>query len=115
VESVDSPFTSLCHPGQLLTIPVAHGEGCYFADAETLQSLEENDRVLLRYVDAATGEVTDEANPNGSSTNIAGICNKERNVFGLMPHPDRASHVRLGSEDGKMIFAAMAERVLAPA
>ena len=114
VESVDSPFTSLCHPGQLLTIPVAHGEGCFFADAGTLKSLEENDQVLLRYVDAVTGEANDAANPNGSEANIAGICNRERNVFGLMPHPDRASHIRLGSEDGKIIFAAMAERALAP-
>ena len=94
---------------------MAHGEGCYFADPKTLKSLEENDQVLLRYVDAETGEVTEAANPNGSSANIAGICNRERNVFGLMPHPDRASHARLGSEDGKWIFAAMAERVLEPA
>lgn len=111
IESVDSPFTSQGYAGQLLTMPVAHGEGCFHADPETLRALEENHQVLLRYVDPLTGEATDASNPNGSAANIAGICNEARNVFGLMPHPDRAAHERLGSEDGKLIFAAMAEHV----
>ena len=113
VETVDSPFLSQCYPGQLLTLPVAHGEGCFHADPEILRALEGNHQVLLRYVEPLTGEPTDASNPNGSAANIAGICNAGRNVFGLMPHPDRASHPRLGSEDGKLIFAAMAERVAA--
>lgn len=111
VESVDSPFTSQCYAGQLLNMPVAHGEGCYHAEPETLRALEEHHQVLLRYVDPMTGEPTEASNPNGSAANIAGICNAARNVFGLMPHPDRSTHARLGSEDGKLIFAAMAEHM----
>ena len=113
VETVESPFLTNCYAGQLLNMPVAHGEGCFHADPETLRALEENHQVLLRYVDPITGEATEASNPNGSAANIAGICNAERNVFGLMPHPDRATHARLGSEDGKLIFAAMAEHVAA--
>ncbi len=109
VETTDSPFTSHCHEGQLLRLPIGHGEGCYFADEATLDELEANRQVLLRYVDPASGEPTEGSNPNGSKRHIAGICNRERNVFGLMPHPDRASHSRLGSIDGKLIFEAMAE------
>ena len=88
-------------------MPVAHGEGCYYADHETLRDLETHDQVLVRYVDAKTGEPVAAANPNGSLSNIAGICNRERNVFGLMPHPERACNRRLGSEDGKKIFQSM--------
>src|SRR5207244_74953 len=90
VEVDDSPFTHGCPKGTLLSLPVAHGEGCFFADAATLDKLNANDQVILRYSDSE-GCVVPEANPNGSIENIAGICNRERNVFGLMPHPDRAS------------------------
>ena len=107
VETSDSPFTCAVSAGSILRIPVAHGEGCYFADNATLHDLETNDQVLVRYVDAKTGEPVAAANPNGSLANIAGICNRERNVFGLMPHPDRACNRRLGSEDGKKIFQSM--------
>ena len=107
VETSDSPFTCAFGAGCVLRMPVAHGEGCYFADHETLRDLETHDQVLVRYVDARTGEPVAAANPNGSLANIAGICNRERNVFGLMPHPDRACNRRLGSEDGKRIFQSM--------
>ena len=94
VENTDSPFTKKAKKGELLRIPVAHGEGNYFADEATIAELNKNGQVLLRYVD----------NPNGSLENIAGICNKKRNVFGLMPHPERASEAALGSVDGLRIF-----------
>jgi phosphoribosylformylglycinamidine synthase I len=103
-----SPFLRGLTTGSLLRIPVAHGEGCYFADEKTLRELNERQQVLLRYCDPA-GRVVSSANPNGSLENIAGICNRERNVFGLMPHPDRASEERLGSSDGRKIFLAMLE------
>ena len=106
VETTESPFTNCCKKGELLRLPVAHGEGCFFADEKTLADLNNHDQVLLRYADEA-GEVTAAANPNGSLQNIAGICNRERNVFGLMPHPDRASEARLGSMDGVKIFRSM--------
>jgi phosphoribosylformylglycinamidine synthase I len=109
VETIDSPFTAGIPLGTLLQIPVAHGEGCFFADDETLQDLELHDQVLLRYVDPETGMPSPESNPNGSRDDIAGICNRQRNVFGLMPHPDRACHLRLGSEDGRAIFSSMIE------
>ena len=107
VETADSPFTCAVPVGSVLRMPVAHGEGCYFADNATLRDLETHDQVLVRYVDVKTGEPVAAANPNGSLANIAGICNRERNVFGLMPHPDRACNRRLGSEDGKRIFQSM--------
>ena len=106
VESTSSPFTNCCEKGELLRLPVAHGEGCFFADDKVLKDLNENDQVLLRYADER-GQITAAANPNGSLENIAGICNRERNVFGLMPHPDRASEARLGSVDGVKIFSSM--------
>ncbi len=107
VETNDSLFTCAVRVGSVLRMPVAHGEGCYFADHATLRDLETHDQVLVRYVDVKTGEPVASANPNGSLANIAGICNRERNVFGLMPHPDRACNRRLGSEDGKLIFQSM--------
>jgi phosphoribosylformylglycinamidine synthase len=107
VETSDSPFTNACPRGAILRMPVAHGEGCYYADDATLADLAAHDQVLLRYVDAATGQSSASSNPNGSRADIAGICNRKRNVFGLMPHPDRACHLRLGSEDGKRIFESM--------
>jgi phosphoribosylformylglycinamidine synthase I len=110
VEVADTPFTRGCPVGTLLRIPIAHGEGCYFADGATLLELNERRQVVLRYVDAR-GHVVLEANPNGSMENIAGICNREGNVFGLMPHPDRACEERLGSTDGAKIFRSMMQAI----
>ena len=106
VEVADSLFTHGCGQGLLLRLPVAHGEGCFFADKATLRELNERRQIILRYA-AADGRLTREANPNGSIENIAGICNREGNVFGLMPHPDRACEARLGSGDGVRIFQSM--------
>ncbi len=106
VENMDTPFTNAGTTGALLELPIAHGEGNYFADEETLRSLDRHRQVLLRYADAA-GRASAEANPNGSARNIAGVCNRRRNVFGLMPHPERASDPRLGSVDGKVIFESI--------
>ena len=89
-----------------MRIPIAHGEGCYFADAETLALLKSGNRILWQYCDV-NGEPTDVANPNGSLLNIAGICNERRNVAGLMPHPERACEPLLGSADGRWIFESM--------
>ena len=102
----DSAFTNQIPSDKLLRIPIAHGEGCYFADEPTLSRLETNNQILWRYVDAA-GNATDDANPNGSLRNIAGICNEKRNVAGLMPHPERACEAILGSTDGKLIFDSL--------
>lgn len=107
VEETDTPFSRETKKGQLLTIPIKHGEGCYFADAATLEQLQKNRQVLLRYVDAK-GKPTAAANPNGSLDNIAGICNDKRNVFGLMPHPEDACSKLLGSDDGLKIFSSIA-------
>jgi phosphoribosylformylglycinamidine synthase I len=106
VEVAHSPFTIGCPEGSMLRMPVAHGEGCFFADEATLRELNENRQVILRYADA-NGNIVPSANPNGSVENIAGICNPQRNVFGLMPHPDRACDERLGSGDGVKIFQSM--------
>lgn len=103
VERNDSLFTRASSPGQILNIPIAHGEGCYFADDETLARLNANGQVLVRYCDAGGG-TTDAANPNGSRENIAGVRNEAGNVFGLMPHPERACDPLLGSTDGRYIF-----------
>lgn len=110
VEVADSLFTHGCPEGTLLRLPIAHGEGCYYADAETLRDLNQHRQVILRYADAQ-GRIVPEANPNGSIENIAGICNPERNVFGLMPHPDRASDARLGTADGEKIFRSMMQTI----
>lgn len=106
VEQTNTPFTSGLKPGTILNLPIAHGEGCYFADDATLATLEQDGRVLVRYCDAS-GQATEAANPNGSRNNIAGICNEGRNVFGLMPHPERACDTLLGSTDGAAIFQSM--------
>src|SRR5205085_1414837 len=108
VEVDDSPFIRNCPEGTILRLPIAHGEGCFFADAATLRELNANRQVILRYADGK-GCIVPEANPNGSIENIAGICNRGRNVFGLMPHPDRASDARLGSMDGAKIFRSMVQ------
>ena len=102
----DSPFTNKIPAGQLLRVPIAHGEGSYFADAETLGQLQANSQILWQYADA-TGALTEGANPNGSQLNIAGVCNTRRNVAGLMPHPERASEKLLGSDDGLLIFQSI--------
>jgi phosphoribosylformylglycinamidine synthase subunit PurQ / glutaminase len=106
VEVGDSAFTHGCPQGSLLRMPIAHGEGCYFADEATLRELNDKRQIILRYATAA-GRIDASANPNGSVENIAGICNREGNVFGLMPHPDRACEERLGSADGLKIFQSM--------
>jgi phosphoribosylformylglycinamidine synthase len=110
MEVDDSPFTHGCEKGSLLRMPVAHGEGCFFADPDTLSELNANQQVILRYA-GRDGRIVPEANPNGSIENIAGICNREGNVFGLMPHPDRASDSRLGSADGAKIFRSMMQTI----
>ena len=97
VETTDSPFTSAAEKGQVLRMPIAHGEGSYFADARTLDELEGEDRVAFRYLD----------NPNGSLRDIAGVLNPERNVMGMMPHPERATEALMGSSDGLVVFQSM--------
>jgi len=105
-ERTDTSFTSRCQPGQVLQIPVSHGEGNYYADAATVAQLEEEGRVLFRYSEH-TGETTENANPNGSVNNIAGIINRAGNVLGMMPHPERSCEALLGSSDGNLIFQSM--------
>ena len=112
VEIPDSAFTHGCAEGTLLRMPIAHGEGCYVADPKTLRELNNEGRIIMRYANDH-GEIVPEANPNGSTENIAGISNREGNVFGLMPHPDRACDVRLGSADGRRIFESMMQTVAA--
>ena len=102
----NSPFTNRIPAGKVLRIPIAHGEGCYFADEETLGLMKVGNQILWHYTDA-NGEATDAANPNGSLQNIAGICSARRNVAGLMPHPERASEGLLGSADGRLIFESL--------
>jgi len=106
VERADTPFTSEYRAGQVLSLPIAHNEGNFYAAAEELEDLERNRQVILRYSNAA-GEATDEANPNGSLRNIAGVTNRAGNVLGMMPHPERASEALLGSEDGFGLFASL--------
>ena len=94
-----------------IKIPIAHGEGKYFASESTLQSLIENDQILFKYCNE-DGNITDDANPNGSLMNIAGVCNKERNVFGMMPHPERAADQKLSNQDGRELFESILNNVL---
>jgi len=103
VERTDTPFTTLCAQGQVLRLPIAHGEGNYYAPPDVAATLEAQGRVIFRYSTAA-GEVTDAANPNGSLNSIAGICSERRNVVGLMPHPERACETAVGSGDGLVLF-----------
>jgi phosphoribosylformylglycinamidine synthase len=112
VEQTDTPFTSACRRGQVLRIPIAHGEGSYFAEPEEIARLEANRQVIFRYTDAA-GDVRDAANPNGSMAAIAGLCNEARNVVGLMPHPERACESVLGSGDGLIIFESVVQSLKA--
>jgi phosphoribosylformylglycinamidine synthase subunit PurQ / glutaminase len=108
VEQTDTLFSASCAPGQVLRLPIAHGEGNYFAEREVLADLESSRQVVFRYVDAA-GEPSEDGNPNGSANNIAGICNRQRNVVGLMPHPERACETALGSDDGRVILASVTQ------
>ena len=106
VEQADTPFTSAATVGQVLRIPIGHGEGNYFAPPDMLERLEANRQVILRYTDP-NGQLADESNPNGSMHAIAAICSESRNVVGMMPHPERACESLLGGEDGRMIFESI--------
>jgi phosphoribosylformylglycinamidine synthase subunit PurQ / glutaminase len=108
VETTNTPFTNRCQRGQVLSVPIAHGDGNYFCDAATLSELQRENRIIFRYSDA-NGKLTNDGNPNGSLDYIAGICNRERNVLGMMPHPERASEQALGSNDGRIIFYSLAD------
>jgi len=110
IEHVDTPFTSAGQVGQVLKLPIAHGEGNYFADSATVDALERNRQVIFRYVTAG-GDATSQANPNGSVRNIAGLCSEGRNVVGLMPHPERACESALGSADGLVILESIVQSV----
>jgi phosphoribosylformylglycinamidine synthase subunit PurQ / glutaminase len=112
VEQTDTPFTAAGRPQQVLRIPIAHGEGNYFTTPEELRRLAQNRQIVFRYVDAS-GAVTDEANPNGSIDSIAGICNEQRNVVGLMPHPERACEMSIGSADGLIMFESVVSALAA--
>jgi phosphoribosylformylglycinamidine synthase subunit PurQ / glutaminase len=113
VEETDTPFTAAAVRGQILRIPIGHGEGNYFAPPEMIDTLEKNRQVILRYTDPA-GALDDTWNPNGSVHAIAGICNEARNVVGMMPHPERACEALLGGEDGRVIFDSIV-RMFRPA
>ncbi len=102
-ENYDTPFSNAIPKDKVLTLPIAHGEGNYYTDSDTLKSLEDNNQIVFRYCDG-NGNVNEESNPNGSLANIAGICNTNRNVLGMMPHPERVVESELGSTDGKFIF-----------
>jgi len=106
VENTDTPFTGAAKPGQVLQIPIAHADGNYYCDAATLADLERNHQIIFRYTTAG-GREEAAANPNGALANIAGICSRERNVVGLMPHPERAVEAALGSDDGLVIFRSL--------
>ncbi|HVA98128.1 MAG TPA: phosphoribosylformylglycinamidine synthase subunit PurQ [Bacteroidia bacterium] len=108
----ETVFTRNIPYKKALKIPIAHGEGRFYADAETLQKLNANKQILFRYCDEK-GEITDAANPNGSIENIAGICNAQKNIFGMMPHPERAADTELGNTDGKFIFESILDLVSA--
>ncbi len=110
VERADTIWTREYAPGQVITVPVAHGEGCYYADADTLKSIEDNNQVLFRYCDA-NGNVNADANINGSLNNIAGICNVQGNVLGMMPHPERCADAALGGTDGMGLFKGLLTQV----
>ena len=112
VERTNTPFTQAMTPGQVVTFPVAHGEGRYYADDEVVAALEANDQVVFRYCHA-DGQVTSDANPNGSVRNIAGIVNERGNVLGLMPHPERCVEGLIGSGDGALIFDSLIGHVTA--
>jgi phosphoribosylformylglycinamidine synthase I len=113
VETTETPFTAAARRGQVLKIPIAHTDGNYFSDEATLRELERRGQIVFRYA-TPEGAITPEANPNGSLGNIAGIANRERNVLGLMPHPERACEALMGSTDGLVIFRSMVESLVRP-
>jgi len=106
IENTVTPFTSRCQPGQVLTLPIAHGEGNYYADQATLSTLKAKNQIVFRYC-TKDGAVTPEANPNGSLDNIGGIVNETGNVLGMMPHPERCADALLGNEDGRLILLSL--------
>ena len=106
VENGDTPFTSTCRKGQVLRIPISHGEGNYYADASTLQALNQRGQVIFRYCDTS-GDASQEANPNGAAENIGGIVNERGNVLGMMPHPERCCEPLLGGTDGRLLFESI--------
>jgi len=108
VENCSTPFTRLFKRGQILRMPIAHFEGNYYTDQDVLSKLKKNNQIIFRYCNRK-GEITEEDNPNGSLEAIAGICNKEKNILGMMPHPERCSEAILGSEDGKIIWESIVE------
>ncbi len=108
VDNAETRFTRQCSPGDVLSIPIAHGDGNYFTDPDTLKRLEDNRQIVFRYCEA-DGSVTDGANPNGSLANIAGIVNEQGNVLGMMPHPERAADPLLGHTDGQKLFRSIIE------
>ena len=110
VENPQTPYTNLCRRGQILKIPIAHIEGNYYADGKILQELRKNNQIIFRYC-SKDGAISEESNPNGSKEAIAGICNKDGNILGMMPHPERASEHLLGSEDGRLIFESIIRRI----
>jgi phosphoribosylformylglycinamidine synthase len=111
VETTDTPFTAAAKPGQVLQMPIAHGDGNYFCDPAMLEDLERNHQIVFRYT-TPDGREDAAANPNGSLANIAGVCNRERNVIGLMPHPERAVEAALGSADGLVILRSLIESLM---
>lgn len=110
VENNQTAYTSELEKGEVLSIPIAHAEGNYVCDDETYSELEKNNQIVFRYCNES-GEISDDANPNGSRANIAGICNKEGNVLGMMPHPERACEGLLGSDDGRDIFLSLSKAI----
>ena len=110
VEHTDTPFTAACRKGQVLRIPIAHGEGNYYAEPDVIDRLEKNRQVVFRYT-TASGAVEPDANPNGSAASIAGLCSERRNVVGLMPHPERACELAVGSADGLVLFESVLKTV----
>jgi phosphoribosylformylglycinamidine synthase len=111
VENASLPFTCAGHFGQVLRIPIAHQEGCYYNDSNSIKEMEKNGQVVFRYC-GPDGDVNESYNPNGSIGNIAGICNKEGNVLGLMPHPERCAETILDSDDGKVIFSSLLKETM---
>jgi phosphoribosylformylglycinamidine synthase subunit PurQ / glutaminase len=110
VETNKSPYTTVLETGKVLSIPIAHAEGNYVCDDETFAKLEKNNQIIFRYCDE-NGEVNEKSNPNGARSNIAGICNENRNVLGMMPHPERACEELLGSNDGRDIFKSLTNAI----
>ncbi len=110
VEQIDTPFTVACRQGQILAMPIAHGEGNYYAEPDVIERLERQRQVVFRYV-TSDGVASAEGNPNGSINNIAGICNERRNVVGLMPHPERACELAVGGADGLFVFNSVIQSV----